>query len=269
MTTWTELKPLAVRARWPQIGVSATIMGKQRSAVAYVTFNHELCLELGLDGVTDTTARVDIGSGDRAGWMKVSPSTGHHKLSATGPKGQNKALRLVLRLPAPLSQKIDLTHINDFTTQKGSSDGIGSVEFEMPAFLDAMFSDNVQVEPDETVSEEPPPPKAPKVKKIKLRPWPRPVPPRVSPAVVQPLFGLDGRFFRVQGKPPITLQADEINLVKMLIIRSGDVLTKSEAEKLEPMPHVPIARLNKRLEAYRVCIEERRGGWALVSRAAA
>jgi len=66
MTLWTELKPLAVKARWPQIGVSATVVGQHRASIAYVTFNHELCLELGLDGVSDTTARVDIGPGECA-----------------------------------------------------------------------------------------------------------------------------------------------------------------------------------------------------------
>lgn len=269
MMTWTELKPLAVRTRGPQIGVSASILGKYRSAVAYVTFNHELCLELGLDGITDTMARVDMGCGDRAGWMKVTPQTGLHKLSATGPKGQNKALRLVLRLPTQLSQKIDLHHINDFTVHRSTVDVAASVAFEMPAFLDAVYDDGGTIQTVEVKTEDAPLPKLPRVKKVKLRPVPRPASPSSPIALAQPRFGLASRSFMVDGEPLITLQADEINLVRLLITKSGDVMTKLEAAKLEPMPQVPIARLNKRLEAYSVCIEDRRNGWALVSKVAA
>jgi hypothetical protein len=211
-------------------------------------------------------ARVDIGYGDMAGWMKVTPNVGHHKFCATGPKGKNKALRLVLRLPSKLDQKIALAPINEFTTKSGS------VEFEMPDFLATMYSDDGLAKANGMRIEHAPQDKT-KVEKIKLRAAPRPSP-RASanvvsrPAMAVPRFGLEGRYFRVDGKPPITLQADEIRLVTMLIIKSGQVLTKKEAAELEPMPQVPIARLNKRLEAYRVCIEERRDGWVLANKAA-
>lgn len=276
---WEDIRPgRAAHMYLPSVSMRVSVSGRNNSAQTYIGINSRLAQMLGWEIGDGTLITAQYGSGPNAGRIRLRPDTsGHYRvqLSGSSKRGRNGA-RVSLSIPGQPQQAVepvlaghkvvgDMLFIDLPEAWRGSDVG-GAV----PAEQAPVPTVAAEVEPA------PAAPAAPAAPGPKVKPVPD-VPAlstgrakQLNPAMadlaaryVDHGVTLTGRFLTLKGQgAPLTLQSDEVALIKELLARFGETVVNGALNRLGRVE--ALVRVQKRLVGSRLALMQKSNGWALV-----
>lgn len=260
---WEDIRPgRAAHMYLPSVSMCVAVSGRNNSPQTYIGLNSKLIQMLGWVVGDDTLISVQNGSGPNAGRIRIRPDTaGHYRVQMSGKskRGRNGG-RVTLKIPGQPEQAVESV----LASHKVVGDML-IIDLPKEWLGNATVATTAQVEAEPAaVPEAKPVPDAPALGLERAK--------QLSPAMtdlaaryVSHGVTLTGRFLTLKGQAaPLTLQSDEVSLIKELLARFGETVVNGALQRLNSCSAGILLRVQKRFDGSRLALVQKSNGWALV-----